>query len=267
MPAGKIVNKREKFYNTHSLCVGINEFPANERLRLNGCEQDAKDISNAFDAKNKMLLLGKEATRVSFLKKLEDLIPQLAPGDLFILSISTHGGQLNNDLCIFFYDSEEPYQIATTLSTLYLINILSPVADEGTKVLILLDLCHAGSLSFDLAKYSGMLSGGGMSAIYACGPHEKAFEIMFEGKTRGVFTKYLCDGLLDGPFLEGETNTKIVTLRDLYDFIYYHVCKYHKNQHPALIGTLKGNTILKFLDKKSQPLPPLNESKSVNLTR
>jgi len=263
MPAGKIVNKRERVFNTYSFCVGINEFMDDRIADLEGCEQDAMDISAAFGANHKTILIGEEATRVNFLKKLEDLTIQIEKGALFILSISTHGSQLNDDLGICFYDSEQKYQIATTLSTSYLINILSPITDQGKKVLILLDICHAGTLSFDLAKYSGILSGGGMSAIYACGPNEQAFEYIFEGKHRGLFTKYLCDGLLDGPFLEGETNTNIATLRDLYDFVYHNVCQHNERQHPALIGTLKGNTILKRLDEKRKAKPPAKKLKLV----
>ena len=269
MPAGKITNKRDNIKKVYGFGIGINKYQDKHLSQLNGCVRDATDILEAFLSKSneKILLLDEEATRKNILAVINNYMTQLVKGDLLIISVSSHGGIVNNDLAIVPFDAELKNLLGTVVPTLYLIQALSKIAENGGKILLILDICHSGTLNFDIGKYSSELSGGGISSIYACGPNEMAKEMQFEKKvektndvvyakdtpkemiiqkeSRGIFTKYLIDGLNAGADFN---NLKMITLRNLYDFVYENVCKQVNDQHPALIGTLEGNTILKYLD-------------------
>lgn len=250
MPAGKIRDKRIRILRTYSICVGINEF-IEPNLQLNGCVRDAKAISKAFACDYPIVLLDKEASRKRFLNEVDRLVNKLGKGDLLLISISSHGTVVNNDLAIMMADSHSKEQLATTLSTYYLMSALKALADKGGKVLIIIDACHSGALNFETAKYTNALSGGGIAAIYSCGPKELAKEMQFDGESQGIFTYYFVKGLEEGTALDAYTPpASLITLRDLYDYIYFNVKKKVKDQHPSLIGTLEGNTILKRLGKK-----------------
>jgi uncharacterized caspase-like protein len=273
MPAGKIVIKREKINNIYGFCVGINEYE-NGIQKLNGCVRDAEDILAALSPKEYTLLLDNKATKKNILATVSNYCNTLKKGDLLVFSVSAHGtviNKVNKELAICTIDSERNNLLGTVLSTTFLLNALCDISDNGCKVLLILDICHSGAIGFDLSKYSGVLSGGGMSAIYACGPNETAKEKIFEEETKkpktartigidaapkkpkkgdekiaqGVFTKFLIDGLQKDTIKEG---AKTVTLRNLYDYIYQKVCETMPDQHPALIGTLEGNTVLKVFD-------------------
>ena len=246
MPAGKILDVGINISKIHAFAIGINRYQY-KVASLYGCERDARAILKASAATedNATLLLNEEATRKNILGILNQKIPSIKKNELFLFSISAHGAIVNNDLAIIPFDGDDRNFLGTALSTLYLITALKPIADKGGRVLIVLDICYSGALNFNLPKYSGALSEGGISALYACGPNEEAVEWDFgSGETQGVFTKYLIDGL------NGESDTEKtgkVLLRDLYDYIYDNVRLIAPNQHPALIGTLEGDTVLKVL--------------------
>ena len=80
--------------------------------------------------------------------------------------------------------------------------------------------------------------------MYACSSLEVAYEKPYGKESRGVFTKHLIDGLNGAADTDG---LKMITLRNLYDYVYQNVCSEFRDQHPALIGTLEGNTVLKTM--------------------
>lgn len=245
MPAGIIADQRAKINNIYGFHVGIDEYQPNSMFKnLKGCVRDAKNMCYAFNAANQKLLLDKEATRKSILGNIEYYMKNVRNRDLLIVTISAHGSIVNNDLAVIPYDVETENMLGTVLSMSYTISAISKIAKNGGKVLLILDACHTGALSFDIAKYSGILAQGGISCMNACGPKEYAYEAQFDGERQGAFTKYIIEGL------SGEAdsdNLRIITLRSLYDYAYEKVCSKFPTQHPLLIGTLQGNTILKVL--------------------
>lgn len=249
MPAGIIFEYRHRINNTYSFHVGIDRYlPFNSYFKdLKGCVRDAKNMLSAFNLSqdNSKLLIDEEATRKNILGSIEWYIKTLKSRDLLIITISAHGTIVNNDLAIVPHDIETENMLGTVLSLSYTINAISKIAKNGSKVLLILDACHTGAIKFDIAKYSGILSQGGISCMSSCGPKEFAYEMVFEdGERQGTFTKYLIEGLNGKADFD---SLGIITLRDLYDYTYEKVCEKHRNQHPLLIGTLDGNTILKIL--------------------
>lgn len=247
MPAGKIINRNSTINNIYYFGIGINEYKESQ-LNLRGCVRDIEDFSNALSPYKEILLINEKATYKNIFAQITEYITdynlKLKKGDFLIISVSGHGHIVNKDLAIVVHETERFNLLGTTLSTFYLMTALSDISANGCKILIILDICKAGSLNFDLSKYSGLLSGGGISAIYACGSSENAKEKPYMDGVRGVFAKHLLDGLNGNADFE-ELN--IITLRNLYDYVYKNVCKEFPDQHPALIGTLEGDTVLKVL--------------------
>ena len=224
--------------------MGIDGYPHSQIFRpLKGCVRDAQNMCKAFNTNNSKLMINEQATRKNILGAIEYYIKNVKSRELLIITISAHGTIVNNDMAIIPYDVEEDNMLGTVLSMFYLINALSQIAKNGGKILLLLDACHTGAIPFDIAKYSGILaSQGGISSINSTGANEFAYETDFDGELQGAFTKYLIEGL------EGNAdcdNLGIITLRDLYDYTYQKVTNKFPKQHPILIGTLEGNTILK----------------------
>lgn len=248
MPAGIITNRRDRINNAYGLFVGIDEYPQSTMYKsLGGCVRDAQNMCRAFNTNNSKLIINEQATRKNILGAIEYYIKNVKSRELVVITFSAHGNITSNDISIILYDFEDENQLGTVLSMFYVINALSQIAKNGGKVLLLLDICHAGAIPFDIGKYSGILSSqGGISSISSTGANEYAYEADLDskGERQGVFTKYIIEGL------EGNAdcdNLGIITLRDLYDYTYQKVTIKFPQQHPMLIGTLEGNTILKTL--------------------
>lgn len=246
MPAGRITGNRDRIRDTYGFFVGIDHYQSIGNLK--GCVRDAESLLAAFSVQNPKLMTEQCATRKTILGQIQWYVQNMKTRDLLVISISAHGAIVNNDFSIVPHDAEQDNLLGTVLPTYYVLSALSEITKNGGRVLIILDACHAGAINFDIGKYSGVLSSGGMSCLNASGPSETAIEMRFEtpqgNTTQGVFTKYLIDGMNGEADLEG---TGMITLRDLYDFTYRKVCKQVPGQHPVLIGTLEGNTILKLL--------------------
>ena len=246
MPAGRIIDLRDRINNTYSLHIGIDNFPYSKNIgTLRGCVRDAKDMFSAFKTSNSRLLLDEEATRKNILGNIEWYMKNLKSRDLLIITISSHGTINNNDFAIVPYDVEIENWLGTLLPMYYVMNALSEIANNGSKVLLILDACHTGAINLNIAKYSGILSQGGISCINSCGPAETSKEMRYEeDQHRGVFTNYIIEGLNGNADFD---SLGIITLRNLYDYAYEKVCNEVSGQHPLLIGTLEGSTILKTL--------------------
>lgn len=124
---------------------------------LTACEFDAKDMAslakdNGFQVKT---LLTKNATRKNLLAAFAKAVSSLSKGDIFFLTYSGHGGQvndLNNDeadgldetWCLYdgeFIDDELYFELSKF--------------KEGVRVIILSDSCHSGTVT-KAAFYSGV---------------------------------------------------------------------------------------------------------------
>ena len=169
MPAGRISFQRDRINNTYSLHIGIDKYPLSREFRgLRGCVRDAKEMRTAFNTNNSKLLLDEEATRKDILWSIEWYMKNLKKRDLLIITISAHGTINNNDFAIVPYDAETENMLGTCLPMYYVMNALSETAKNGSKVLLILDACHTGAINFDIAKYSGIFSGGGISCMNSC---------------------------------------------------------------------------------------------------
>lgn len=120
--------------------------------RLSACELDAFDMQAIAKSGgySSTLLLTKAATRAAVKKAIRDAGTAAAPGDIFFLTYSGHGGQLpdkNGD------DEDDDLDETWCLYDGELVddNLYELFAQfkPGVRVLILSDSCHSGSVSKD----------------------------------------------------------------------------------------------------------------------
>ncbi|WP_250865654.1 caspase family protein [Caballeronia sp. INSB1] len=142
-----------------AVCIGLNGVDPDRYNGwggpLNACEADAQsmsDIAKASGFASVETILTKSATRDAVLSRLEDAAERSEPGDLFMLTVSSHGGQLPDlngdeddglDETWCLYDGElvddETY---TALGKF----------KSGVRILLFVDACHSGTSARELLK-------------------------------------------------------------------------------------------------------------------
>lgn len=135
-----------------AVTIGLNAVDPNHYGGWNGelqaCEADARDMAEIARAQgfSVLTLLSQEATRTRVIEEIRRAAETLAPGDLFLLSYSGHGGQLPDlnrdeadaqDETWCLYDGElvddELYTLLAQFSS-------------GVRILVFSDSCHSGTV-------------------------------------------------------------------------------------------------------------------------
>ena len=141
-----------------SLHVGVNTVdPAHYDGwdgQLTACESDALAMQSLAESEGfkPELLLTRDATRQNVVEQIERAAKDLSPGDMFLLSVSGHGGRVpdfNQDedhdddsqrmdetLCLYDFQiaDDELYMLWTQFK-------------DGVRVLVVPDTCHSGSMA------------------------------------------------------------------------------------------------------------------------
>jgi len=256
MPAGRVPYHYLYPSKIYGVFIGVNKFEKKNSFSgiadLGGCVNDATGMYNVFKDKGDCkLLVDEKATRVNILAAFTDYIGKAQKDDLFIMQVSSHGAVKHDDCYFLPHDSDGRNIMGTGIAAAPIINAMSEKAKKGVKAVLILDACDSGAVSFNIAKYRGIAKGG-ISCIFGCSPNEKAMEAKFKDenlkdKLYGVMA-YAMIRALNGE-VEEIKNKGHVNLRDLFDYSYRFVTvDFNKgSQHPVLIGTLDGRTILKKL--------------------
>lgn len=155
-----------------SLHVGLNEVDerhyAGWRGQLWGCENDARAMRELADSEgwSSSILLTADATRSAVTDRIRDAAETLKPGGQFLLSISCHGGQIEDfngdenssgpDSTFCLYDSQiiddELYDLWSRFSA-------------GVRIMVVADSCHSGSVIRAGAPAIELYSGNSDSVI------------------------------------------------------------------------------------------------------
>jgi len=136
-----------------SLHIGLNGVNPGDYSGWSGplaaCEADARDMAGIAKSQGitATLLLTKDATRAKTLAAIRDAAKQLKSGDLFFLSYSGHGGQVDD----VSGDEDDKLDETWCLYDGQLIDDelyfeLSRFA-KGVRVLVLSDSCHSGTVT------------------------------------------------------------------------------------------------------------------------
>jgi len=233
--------------------IGISEFK-DKSMNLNYAMTDAKNFYRHFRSDSggmlpksqTVLLINKAATRAKVLQTLVRMVKQAHEKDLVIIFFATHGlpdadtGEIN----FLMHDTDPGNLIATGLSHRDINSAIS--RSRAKKILFIVDACHSGGLGtgkmlaqrgIKVSEVNRMISllssaSDGISVLSASSSNEMSFED--EKWNGGVFTYYLIGGLKGRA---DKNQDQIVTLRELYDYVYDKVPIATKGkQHPELKG-------------------------------
>lgn len=242
-----------KRFLINGLFVGIETFPSGTIENLEFCTDDAFRQCEGFGLDPATHVLADEdATREGILRRLLEMIDGARQDELLIFSITGHGVIAYNDYFFTPYEADSQNILGTCISASMILKVLATAAEKGAKVLLIIDSCHSGAIGFDLSRYKG-----GMACLFSCSPMELSVEKFMAERTamgsvnkrggNGVFTHYLSDYLENGPA------GSVITLRNLYEYVYGEVEKDTEGkQHPLLIGTLESETVLKVIQEKDK---------------
>jgi hypothetical protein len=192
----------------------------------------------ALDDEHIRILVDEEATRDNIVKTMEDLFGRAGRNDLVMLYFSGHG--LKGAFLPIDFDGYNQKLLHEEISEVLR---KSPAKYK----LCIADACHSGSL---LAMRGGELpntlenyyrslarSDSGAALIMSSKSEETSLES--SGLRQGVFSHFLIRGL------KGEAdadNDKVVTIQELFDFVYVNVRAYTGNrQSPVIKGVYDKN--------------------------
>jgi hypothetical protein len=183
------------------------------------------------------LLIDEDATRSNILYAMRSVFAKADENDVVLLYFSGHG--IEGAFLPIDYDGVKNKLLHTEVRDLL-------VSSKAKHKIVLADACHSGGLyvvkngvDTDLAKFYKAFetSRGGMALLMSSKGEE--FSLEDSGLRSGVFSHFVIRGL------KGEAdsnNNKIVSVQELYNFVYKQVRKYTANiQTPMLTGTFDPN--------------------------
>jgi uncharacterized caspase-like protein len=194
------------------------------------------------------LLTNAQATRAAFLTTLTSISKRTAPEDLLVVFIATHGlPDTGGELYFIAHDTDPKQLVATGLPQRDVEYALGKA--PARRVVMLVDACHSGAAGLGgltnrrglvFSETNRLLLGiaqakTGVALLSAASASESSLEGAQWGGGHGAFTNGLVTGLRGG----ADTNHDgLVTVRELYDFVYKNVSESTKGQqHPELKGT------------------------------
>ncbi len=226
--------------NIYALIVGASKYDHFESLKYT--DDDAYRIyaflkspeGGAVPEDHIRILIDESAIAENIYKSLDDIISMAGPEDEVLVYLAGHGFQgfyLPTDSDGYrnkleYEDIKERLQLC-----------------QARQKLVIADACYAGSLlaaktpmfeSVDLFYKKLQSSGGGTAFLLSSKSEEVSLES--QGLRQGIFSHYLVEGL------KGEADTdkdKMVTLDELYTYVYGNVRRYTGNQQsPVLAGDI-----------------------------
>ncbi|MEP6795344.1 MAG: caspase family protein [Saprospiraceae bacterium] len=226
--------------NIYALIVGASRYEFFESLKYT--DDDAYRVyaflrspeGGAVPDDHIRILIDESAIAENIYKSLDDIIAMAGPEDEVLVYLAGHGLQgfyvpTNSD----GYSHKVQYEdIKNRLRSC-----------QARQKLVIADACYSGSLlaaktpmfeSVDLFYKKLSASGGGTAFLLSSKSEEYSLES--QGLRQGIFSYYLIQGL------KGEADTsgdRIVTLDELYTYVYAQVRKYSGNQQsPVLAGDI-----------------------------
>lgn len=147
-----------------SLHIGLNTLDMQTwgpQKQLNGCENDAKDMSAVARSRgfSPDVLRTAQATVETVWARMVNASAQLVSGDYFFLTYSGHGSQLKNDAREWGEDEPDGLDETWCLYNGHLLDDMLYAAlckfARGVRVFVMSDSCHSGTVTrgaVDLAK-------------------------------------------------------------------------------------------------------------------
>ena len=205
--------------------------------------------------------------------QVEDLFAEGKPDDLLLLHFSGHGLKSDSGELFFAATNTRPDRLASTAISADFVQRCMR-GSRARSIVLFLDCCYGGAFSEGVAVRaagpanvldsfpSGKLGGGrGRAVITASSAMEYAFEgsalASDEQRQPSVFTSALVEGLSTGAADRDEDG--LVSLNELYDYVFDQVRAQNPNQTPSRDIELQGELYVAKSHRKrvrAVPLPP-----------
>jgi uncharacterized caspase-like protein len=221
-------------------------------LSLKFAEDDARAVDELFGSaeggaippERRTFLPSKRTTRAELLGELHRLMQRTTRDDEVIVFLSMHGVRSEGTFYLLGREARLDNLPGTGISREDLHRAVAGA--EAKRIVLLVDTCNSGSVGFadfkdadlgvDAESVRQILSSDGVGVLSSSGAGERSREDERIG--HGIFTHYLLRGIRGEA--DGASNQKrdgIVTLRELYDYVYSRVRDDSRNQqHPELKG-------------------------------
>ena len=183
------------------------------------------------------VLIDENATKENILQSLRDIFLRADGNDVLLFYFSGHG--LKGAFLPIDYDGQENMLFHEEIKDILRLS-------RAKHKLILADACHSGSLlslkgplQTILKKfYRAFEDVSGSTALLMSSKGEE-YSLEDGGLRSGIFSHFLIRGLKGAA---DQDENKIVTIQELYDYVYYNVKEYTGNvQTPTLTGTFNQN--------------------------
>lgn len=144
---------------TWGVIIGINEYQDEGITDLKGSVSDAwifyhyltSPAGGAIPANNLKLLLNQEATRTEVEGAIGNFLGQSCPSDKVIIYFAGHGAPepgRESDAFLLMHDTKLDNMVGSAISMQRLPDFLSWRTDEVGELLLVVDACHSGNISF-----------------------------------------------------------------------------------------------------------------------
>jgi WD40 repeat protein len=205
------------------VAIGIDKYKLRD-LELASAVQDAKEIANLFNDKDRQLpdlpladrprvVTNEQATRAGILKTLLWLRTQMGPKDVAVISYSGHGERDDKGhFAMLPVDFDADKFAETTVSGQ---ELKKELAQTHGKVLVLLDACHSGAIGSFADDLTRILTDDdcGVAVMCAAMSRQTAGESAKIG--HGFFTKAVLEGLQGAADYDKDGKVDLTEL-DLY---------------------------------------------------
>jgi len=229
-----------------ALLIGITDYPSSATFdvqKLKASVKDAQALADllkdpqrgGFESGQVSVLTNEKATRRNILINLNEIAKKVAKDDMFVFFFSGHGyysgGGDTTYLIPYDYDMSDPETTCINFD-----DLSSKIQKmEASKVLMILDACHAGGV-----KPKGARDVGASVVTKYCEAFKSASgrymllssdesEISWETEESGVFTRFLLDGL-NGKADKNEDG--IVTFMETANYVENTVPDYTRRNFP-----------------------------------
>lgn len=226
--------------NIYALIVGASRYDHFESLKYT--DDDAYRIyaflrspeGGAVPDDHIRVLIDESAVAENIYKSLDDIMAMAGTEDVVLVYLAGHGLQ-----GFFVPTDSDGYRNRVEYETLK----AKLATCHARQKLVMADACYAGSLlaakspmfeSVDLFYKKLSASGGGTAFLLSSKSEEYSLES--QGLRQGIFSHYLIGGLKGDADVNDD---KLVTLDELYTYVYQHVRAYSGNlQTPVLAGNM-----------------------------
>ncbi|GAB3131031.1 caspase, EACC1-associated type [Microbispora hainanensis] len=239
---------------SYALIVGADTYADKALGQLRSPTHDGRELSDVLSDPR----IGGFSTRQLFnrpayevAEEIEGFFADRRPDDLLVMHLSCHGVKDESGRLYFAMSSTRLDRLAATgLSAAFVNEQID--RSRSHKIVLLLDCCYSGAFPQNLTPRSSdrmgldRFQGRGRVVISASTALEYAYESdtrLLSGAGRpSVFTGVLVEGLRTGK--ADVDNDGIVSVDELYDYLFDHVRQITPHQTPEKISTVRGELII-----------------------